>query len=60
MSFFDLGLRLLRFQNYNLFFSETVGSFETQFHKKAEGRMEMKTDTNELSHFDQDGRHAHI
>ena len=38
----DLGLRSLRFQNSNLFFSETSGLFETKFHMKAHGRKKMK------------------
>ena len=31
MSFFDLGQMSLRFQNENLFFSETLETFETKF-----------------------------
>ena len=49
-SFFDLCPRSLRFQNLNLFFSETVESFEAKFHMKTDGRMGMKTYTNELGH----------
>ena len=49
-SFFDFGQSSLRFQNKNLFFSQTVGSFETKFYMKAYERMGMKIDTNELGH----------
>ena len=34
-----IGQRLLRFQNKSLFFLEIVGSFETEVHMKAYGRM---------------------
>ena len=34
---FDIGHRSLRFQNQNLYFSETVESFITKFHMKAYG-----------------------
>ena len=34
----------------NLFFSETVRSFETKFHMKTYGRMGMKIYTPELGH----------
>ena len=46
-SLFDLGQRSLRFQNKILFFSEAVESFQTKFHMKAYGCMEMKICTNE-------------
>ena len=46
-SIFDLGQRSLRFQNYILFFSETVESFRTKFLMKAYGCMGMKIYTNE-------------
>ena len=43
-SFFNLGKRSLRFQNWNLIFSETVGgSFVPKYQMKAYGRMIMKT-----------------
>ena len=42
--------RLLKFQNKNLFFSETVESFETKVHRKAYRRTGMKIYTNELGH----------
>ena len=45
-----LGLRSLRFQNSNLFFSETSGLFETKFHMKAHGRKEMKIYSNKFGH----------
>ena len=49
-SFFDLGQRSLRFQSYNLFFSKTVGQFETNAHMKVCGEMRMKIYINELGH----------
>ena len=49
-SFFDLCQRSLRFQNWNLFFSETVGLFETKFGMKDYGNMWMEIYTNELGH----------
>ena len=36
-SLFDLGHRSLRFQNFNLFLSETIESFGTKFLMKAYG-----------------------
>ena len=48
--FFDLGRRSLSDQNYNLFFSDTVGSFETKFHMKVYWTMGMIIYTNDLSH----------
>ena len=47
-SFFDLGQRSLRFQSYNLLFSETIVPFETKVHMKACGKMEMIIYINEL------------
>ena len=44
--FLVLGLRSLRFQNSNLFFSQTSGSFETKFHMKANGRKEIEVYSN--------------
>ena len=49
MSIFDLCQRALRFQNYNMFFLKTVGSFETKFHWTYWG-MEIKIYTDELGH----------
>ena len=60
MSFSDLGKRSLRFQNQNLFFLESTGSFETKFLMKAYRTMGMKKYTNEFWSHDQDGCHAHI
>ena len=36
-SLFDYVKRSLRFQNLNLFFSETIESYRTKFHMKAYG-----------------------
>ena len=47
-SFFDLGQRSLRFQSYNLLFSETIVPFETKVLMKACGKMEMIIYINEL------------
>ena len=46
-SLFDLGQKSLRFQNYILFFSESIESFRTKFHMKAYGCMGMKIYTHE-------------
>ena len=46
-SFFDF---ILRFQNLNLVFSETVGLPETKFHVKPYGSLGMKIYINELGH----------
>ena len=46
-SVFDIGQRSLRFQ-HNIFFSDTVGCFETKFCMKDYRRMGMKIFTNEL------------
>ena len=46
----DFGLRSLRFQNSNLFFSETSRLFETKFHMKAHGRKKMKIYSNKFGH----------
>ena len=48
--FFDLGQRALRFQYENLYFLETVGSVETNFHMKANHSTGMKIYTNGLGH----------
>ena len=41
-SFFDLGPRSFSYENKNLLFSETAGSFLTKFCMKVFGYMEMK------------------
>ena len=46
----DLGLRLLRFQNSNLFFSETYGLSETKFHMKAHWTKEMNIYYHKFDH----------
>ena len=46
----DLGQRSHRFQNYNLFILEFLGSFETKVHMKNHVRMRMKIYTKELGH----------
>ena len=39
---YDLGQRSIRFQNWNLFFSDTIESFVTKFHLKDYDWMGMK------------------
>ena len=40
----------LRFLNLSLFFSDSLGSFETKFQMKDYRRMGMKIQTNKLAH----------
>ena len=49
-SFFDLGRSSFRFQNLNLFFSETIVRFGTKVHVKRLRENVMKIYINELGH----------
>ena len=57
MSLFDLGQRSLRFQNLNLFFSQTVVYLKPKVYMKANGRMG-KNLYKRVWAYDQRGRHA--
>ena len=49
-SFLDLGPRSFRYENYNLYFSETSGPLVTKFHRKAFRNKEMKINKYEFGH----------
>ena len=59
-SLFDLCQRSLRFQTLILFYSKTIGLFETEYHVKGSENSGKKSLYNCAWSLNQDGRHARI